>query len=183
MAWALGLAASQPVGLKIHFRFDDEEFSPGRAAQNGMTAALLAAQGFSSDETSLEGKDGWAQALSRQHEWREVTEGLGTRYGSGAQYLQAFCLRHRHASRPSTRRFSCANENGLTVERIESVELRVNPLVLALTGKSEPRTGLEGKFSIYHCIAVAIAQGAAGERQFSRPESFSIRGSLRCAGA
>ncbi len=67
----------------------------------------------------------------------------------------------------------------LTVERIESVELRVNPLVLALTGKSEPRTGLEGKFSIYHCIAVAIAQGAAGGTAILRPDRS--RSGDRCA--
>ena len=49
---------------------------------------------------------------------------------------------------------------------IASVELIANPLVLSLTGKTEPNTGLEGKFSIYHCIAVGLIYGAAGERQF-----------------
>ena len=38
--------------------------------------------------------------------------------------------------------------------------------MLSLTGKTEPQTGLEGKFSIYHCIAVGLIYGAAGERQF-----------------
>jgi 2-methylcitrate dehydratase PrpD len=38
--------------------------------------------------------------------------------------------------------------------------------VLSLTGKTDPQTGLEGKFSIYHCIAVGLIYGAAGERQF-----------------
>jgi 2-methylcitrate dehydratase PrpD len=47
------------------------------------------------------------------------------------------------------------------------VELKVNPLVLELTGKKTPKIGLEGKFSIYHSVAVAVIQGAAGERQYS----------------
>jgi 2-methylcitrate dehydratase PrpD len=43
----------------------------------------------------------------------------------------------------------------------------VNPLVSELTGKKTPTAGLEGKFSIYHAVAVAIVEGAAGEKQFS----------------
>ena len=49
---------------------------------------------------------------------------------------------------------------------IAGVELHANPLVLSLMGKTAPATGLEGKFSIYHCIAVGLIYGAAGEKQF-----------------
>jgi 2-methylcitrate dehydratase PrpD len=49
---------------------------------------------------------------------------------------------------------------------IAGVELHANPLVLSLMGKTTPATGLEGKFSIYHCIAAGLIYGAAGERQF-----------------
>ena len=59
------------------------------------------------------------------------------------------------------------NEDKITSDQIERIDLRVNPLVLELTGKKTPHTGLEGKFSIYHAVAVAIVQGAAGEKEFS----------------
>jgi 2-methylcitrate dehydratase PrpD len=59
------------------------------------------------------------------------------------------------------------NQYKLTAEQIERVELKVHPLVLELTGKKTPQTGLEGKFSVYYAAAVALMQGAAGERQFS----------------
>jgi 2-methylcitrate dehydratase PrpD len=36
-----------------------------------------------------------------------------------------------------------------------------------VTAIREPSSGLEGKFSIYHAAAVAVADGAAGEQQFS----------------
>jgi 2-methylcitrate dehydratase PrpD len=36
-----------------------------------------------------------------------------------------------------------------------------------VTAIKEPRTGLEGKFSVYHAAAVAVVEGAAGEAQFS----------------
>jgi 2-methylcitrate dehydratase PrpD len=45
--------------------------------------------------------------------------------------------------------------------------LSVHPLVLELTGKRTPQTGLEGKFSVYFAVAVAIATGAAGVKQFT----------------
>jgi 2-methylcitrate dehydratase PrpD len=43
----------------------------------------------------------------------------------------------------------------------------VHPLVLELTGKTAPRTGLEGKFSVYHACASAIILGQAGQGEFS----------------
>jgi 2-methylcitrate dehydratase PrpD len=55
----------------------------------------------------------------------------------------------------------------LTPDQIARIDLKVHPLVLELTGKKAPTAGLEGKFSIYHAVAVALVEGAAGERQFS----------------
>jgi 2-methylcitrate dehydratase PrpD len=59
------------------------------------------------------------------------------------------------------------NEHRLASAEIEKIELGIHPLVLELTGKTNPRVGLEGKFSVFHCAAVAIIDGAAGEAQFS----------------
>ncbi len=58
------------------------------------------------------------------------------------------------------------NEHKIKAEDIESISLKVHPLVLELTGKKTPQTGLEGKFSVYHSAAVAIIHGAAGEAQY-----------------
>ena len=165
MVWALGIAASQPVGLKVQFGSMTKSFHPGRAAQNGMTAALLAAQNYTSDDAPLEGKDGWAQALSRAVNWREVTDGLGTRFEAALNTYKPFaCGIVAHPAIDAA--IQLRNENHLKAEDIVAVELRANPLVLSLTGKTEPTTGLEGKFSIYHCIAAGLITGAAGERQF-----------------
>jgi 2-methylcitrate dehydratase PrpD len=163
---ALGIAASQPVGLKIQFGSMTKSFHPGRAAQNGMLAALLAAQGFTADEASLEGRDGWGQALSREHDWTQVTDGLGSRFEAALNTYKPFaCGIVTHPGIDAA--IQLRNEYRIKPDAVRSIELHANPLVLALTGKLEPHTGLEGKFSIYHCIAVAMIQGAAGERQFS----------------
>jgi 2-methylcitrate dehydratase PrpD len=68
----------------------------------------------------------------------------------------------------------------LKANEIQDVELRVHPLVLELTGKKAPQSGLEGKFSVYYATAVAIVEGAAGEKQFSDrllkdPEIIALR--------
>src|SRR3989441_7421935 len=55
MLWALGLAATQPVGLREMFGSMAKSFHPGRAAQNGLTAAFLASKNFTSSEQALEG--------------------------------------------------------------------------------------------------------------------------------
>ncbi len=46
MVWALGLAASQPVGLRESFGSMNKSFNPGRAASNGIFAAMLASKNF-----------------------------------------------------------------------------------------------------------------------------------------
>ena len=166
MTWALAIAASQPVGLKIQFGSMTKSFHPGRAAQNGMMAALLAQQGFTADNAAIEGKDGWGQALSTRHDWSEITGGLGTRYEAALNTYKPFaCGIVTHPAIDAA--IQLRNENHLTGAEIEAAELHCNPLVQSLTGKTDPTVGLEGKFSIYHCVAVGLMQGAAGERQFS----------------
>lgn len=50
---------------------------------------------------------------------------------------------------------------------IAAIRLKVHPLVLELTGKLTPQTGLEGKFSVYHSAAAAYIDGDCGEAQYS----------------
>ena len=59
----------------------------------------------------------------------------------------------------------------------------MHPLVLELTGKKTPQEGLEGKFSVYHAVAVALIEGAGGEKQFSDravrdPAVIDLRGKV-----
>ena len=80
MIWALGLAATQPVGLREMFGSMTKSFHPGRAAQNGLTAALLAARNFTSTDVGIEGKSGWANVLSTTRNYAEITDHYGQTY-------------------------------------------------------------------------------------------------------
>lgn len=90
MVWALGLAASQPVGLRESFGSMNKSFNPGRAASNGLFAALLAAQDFTSSQGMLEAKRGWAHTISTKQDFTEITEGLGTRYEAALNTYKPF---------------------------------------------------------------------------------------------
>ena len=55
-----------------------------------------------------------------------------------------------------------------SLDGINSVDLRVNPEVLIFTGKTDPQTGLEGKFSnFYHAAAIGSLYGEASPFQFT----------------
>jgi 2-methylcitrate dehydratase PrpD len=74
-------------------------------------------------------------------------------------------------------------ERGVTAEAVQRIELRVHPLVLELTGKKEPKDGLQGKFSVYHGVAAGLIFGRAGEDEFSdtivnRPDVVALRGKV-----
>jgi 2-methylcitrate dehydratase PrpD len=166
MTFALGIAASQPVGLKVQFGSDTKSFHPGRAAQNGMLAALLAQQGFTSSEVAIEGFDGWGQALSTRHDWSEVTDGLGERYELSLNTYKPFaCGIVAHPAIDAA--IQLRTEDAIRPDAIRAVTLKVHPLVLNLMGKTDPQAGLEGKFSIFHAVAVALVTGRAGEQAFT----------------
>jgi 2-methylcitrate dehydratase PrpD len=163
MRWALGLAAAQPVGLQEMFGSMTKSFHPGRAAQNGLTAALLAHKGFTASEEGLEAKRGWLNVLSSACDLAAITKaGWEIRNNSYKPFACGLvvhpvidgCLQLRNA-------------NGLTADMIHRIEVMVHPRVMDVTSIRNPRTGLEGKFSVYHAAAVAVATGTAGEREFS----------------
>jgi 2-methylcitrate dehydratase PrpD len=166
MCHAIGLAATQPVGIREMFGSMTKSFHPGRAAQNGMLAAFLAEKGFTSSLRGIEAKRGWANLVSTKHDLRVIAEGLGENYEI-----------YRNSYKP----YACGlvihpvidgcvqlrNEYKLTADQIDSIDVDINPIVMELTAKKNPKTGLEGKFSVFYVAALAIVAGKAGESQFT----------------
>ncbi|MBI3937429.1 MAG: MmgE/PrpD family protein [Betaproteobacteria bacterium] len=182
MAWALGIAATQSAGLREMFGSMCKSFHPGRAAHNGLTAALLAARNFTSSERAIEAPRGFAHVLSTRFDPAVITQGLGERFEILSNMYKPYaCGLVVHAAIDGC--IELKREHHLAPHEIERIELGVNPLVLELTGKQSPQTGLEGKFSVYHAAAVAVVHEAAGEAQFSdecvrHPEVVALRGKV-----
>src|SRR6476620_1089827 len=74
---ALGIAASQPVGLREQFGTMTKPFHPGAAARAGLLSALLAKHGFTASARALEAPRGFAQVVSTKYDWSEITDELG----------------------------------------------------------------------------------------------------------
>jgi 2-methylcitrate dehydratase PrpD len=164
--WALGIAGTQSSGFREMFGTMCKSFHPGRAAQNGLAAAFLAERGFTSSNRVLEAPRGFASVMSTRRNYDEITENLGKSFEVSINSFKPFaCGIVIHPSIDGA--IQLKQQRRLTGDEVERVELRVAPLVLELTGKRTPQTGLEGKFSVFHSVAVAIIDGAAGEKEYS----------------
>jgi 2-methylcitrate dehydratase PrpD len=166
MRWALGIAATQSSGLREMFGTMCKSLHPGHAARDGLTAALLAKQGFTSSERAIEAPRGYAHVTSTRFDPDVITQGLGERYElSQNMYKPYACGLVVHAAIDGC--IQLKREHGLDIDDIESVHVTTSPLVPELTAIRRPTSGLEGKFSVFHACAVALATGMAGEPQFA----------------
>lgn len=187
---AIGVAATQVVGLREMFGSHTKSFHLGRAAQAGLMAALLAKEGYTSSEKPLESKRGWASVVGVTKGETEIQGDLAKWTGFGGKSevgLAVMGATHGKGRweilRNSFKPFPCGivihpvidacaqihqymEKEGLQAEDIESVHAKVHPLVLELTGKKEPKDGLQGKFSVYHGGACGLIFGKATPSQY-----------------
>ena len=108
-------------------------------------------------------------------DWNEINAELGKRFEIAFNTSKPFaCGVVIHPSIDGCVQLRRAH--GLSAEDIERIALKVHPLVLGLTGKRALKSGLEGKFSVYHGCAAGFIFGAAGESEFS--DSIVARGDV-----
>lgn len=168
MAHAIGIAATQVTGLREMFGSDTKSFHVGRSAQNGLMAAVLASNGYTSSVQALEAKRGWVNVVSVSNDLDAQIASLGQVWETEKNSFKPFpcgivvhpiidaCIQlHREIK-----------QKGLTLSGLKSVHARVHPLVLELTGKKTPQDGLQAKFSVYHGGAVGLVFGKAGPAEY-----------------
>jgi len=169
MQHAIGVASTQVVGMQEFFGSDTKSFHIGRAAQGGMMAALLAQNRYTSSLQALEAKYGWLHVVSTRENATAYFDQLGKIWEIEKNTFKPFpCGIVMHPVIDAAIQLSNeVSPEGKSINDIDSVELRVNPEVLILTGKTSPQTGLEGKFSIYHAAAIGLLYGEATPSQFT----------------
>lgn len=170
LTYAMGIAATQAAGLQQNRGTMCKSFHAGKAASNGVLAALLAERGFDSTQEVIEGKRGFSRIYSDTAEPERLTEGLGQDWNGG-------WLIESNGHKP----YACGvvlhplidamiairNRDNIKPAAVSEVVLRVHPLVLSITGVVKPSTGLQSKFSTLHSAAVALIDGDAGVAQYS----------------
>jgi 2-methylcitrate dehydratase PrpD len=164
-AMALGIAASQPVGMREQFGTMTKPFHPGGAARAGLMSALLASKGFTASPKALEAPRGMMQTVSTKNDWNEITGELGERFEISFNSYKPFAC--GIVIHPSIDACAQLRAQGVTPDQVERIELKVHSLVLELTGKKEPQDGLQAKFSVYHGCAAGLTFGYAAEDEFS----------------
>src|SRR6185436_16835829 len=123
-AMALGIAASQPVGVREQFGSMTKPFHPGGAARAGLTAALMAKHGYTASERALEAPRGLMQTYSTKCDWSEITSGLGQRFEIALNTYKPFaCGIVIHPCIDGCVQLALANR--LLARDIERVELKV----------------------------------------------------------
>jgi len=166
MVYALGLAGTQAAGVREMFGSMGKAFHPGRAAQNGYGAALLAQAGFTSGPRILEGPRGFAAVTARTYSLADITKGLGTEFDLLVNTYKPYpCGIVNHPSIDGA--IQLHDAHGFAPGEIKAVRLRVAPLVLDLCNQQGITKGLQGKFSVYHGAAVGLVRGRAGVQEYT----------------
>ena len=163
---ALGIAASQPIGLREQFGTMTKPFHPGGAAKVGLMSALMAKHGYTASPRALEAPRGLMQVFSDKTDWKEVTENLGKSWEIELNTYKPFaCGIVIHPAIDAC--VQLREKYNLKPEQVAKVTLKAHPLVQELTGKKTPTDGLLAKFSVFHSCAVALIYGRAGEHEYA----------------
>src|SRR5499427_7763446 len=131
LTYAMGIAATQAGGMQQNRGTSCKSFHAGKAAANGVLAALLAQRGFDSTQEIIEGRKGFARIYSHVAATAQLTEGLG-----GAWVIEA------NGHKP----YACGvvlhplidamialrGRDRIAPETVAEIKLRVHPFVLSI---------------------------------------------------
>lgn len=166
---AIGIAASSASGLRANFGTMTKPLHVGLAARTGVESVLLAQLGMSAAPSALEHPLGYARAFGADpgrlpaeldrlgSAWAIVDPGLTVK-------IYPSCS-NTHTAIDGLLRIRA--ENGLVPEQVRSIICGVSPGTEEILIHPVPTTGLEGKFSMEHCLAVALERGSVGIADFT----------------
>lgn len=165
---AIGSAGTQAAGLWEFLRdaADSKQLHTANAAANGLTAAWLAAEGFTGARQILEGPQGMAAGMSTDADPSRLTDGLGTRWAvleTSFKY-HASC-RHTHPAADAL--IAVQKAHHLSINDIASVNALVHQGAIDVLGPvTNPTTVHQAKFSMGTVLGVAALHGYAGLTEF-----------------
>ena len=167
---ALGIASSMSSGLRGNFGTMTKALHAGHASKNGVESALLASLGFTADRTILERKLGFCSVFTEGESYnlQKIVQNLGNPFsllspGVGIKPYPSPAATHAVLDGV----FQLVQQHGIKANDVESVECGIFYLYPTMLIYSDPRTGLEGKFSMEFCVAVALLEGEI------TPETFT----------
>jgi 2-methylcitrate dehydratase PrpD len=149
MVSALSIAASESAGLKVNFGTMTKPFHAGKAAHDGVLAAVLAQSGFTAAADGLERRPANRKI---RFQWGEpfaiIDPGVVIKKSpscTGTHPVVDACI-------------TLAEQYDIKPAEIESYSCGVTPEVPREVFYEIPKNGLEGKFSMHFCSAVALTE-------------------------
>ncbi|MDA0663750.1 MAG: MmgE/PrpD family protein [Proteobacteria bacterium] len=164
--WALGNASAQASGLVETLGTMSKSISVGNAARNGLTSALLAAEGFSGPASPLEGVRGFLPVYADDPKTDALFDGLGAVWEIAKNTYKPYPT--GIVLNPVME--ACINLHGtgaFAIEDVAEVELTGHPFLQQRTDRPDVATGRESQVSAQHAIAIALRRGRAGLAEFS----------------
>ncbi|GAW92816.1 MmgE/PrpD family protein [Calderihabitans maritimus] len=165
---ALGNAGTQAAGLWefIEDGAMTKHLHPGKAAMNGLLAALLAERNFTGAARIIEGRRGFCRATASEYDLEKITDRLGKHYKitETSFKIHASC-RHTHQTVDIV--LDLMRKYGLSFEEIAKVRVRAYQIALNITDNADPETPYAAKFSTQFCVALAARYGRVGLEEFS----------------
>ncbi|HZT06416.1 MAG TPA: MmgE/PrpD family protein [Chloroflexota bacterium] len=166
LVWAFAVAGTQASGVREVFGSDCKPFHAGRAAQNGLLAALLVQRGFTGTDNIFTGPRGFLGAMAKGYDLAELTQDLGGHWELPANGLKPYaCGAGNHAFIDAA--LALREKPGVRPETIASIHGSVRQFAPNLVRYQHPVSALDTKFSYFHAIAVALVDGAALPDQFN----------------
>lgn len=173
MLSAVGIAGSMAAG-SLEFLADGtwtKRLHPGLAAQSGILAANLAAEGFRGPGTILEGRDGFLNGYSRKPRPELVTKDLGEDF----EILHTAVKPHaccRYMQAPIDGLIELAIAHDIRPDEVQRVEVAVLEAGWSLVcepraRKYSPSNIVDAQFSMPYGAAVALTHRQAGLDQFA----------------
>lgn len=159
-AHALGLAITSTGGMKSVFGSDAKPLLAGRAAEAGVTAALLAEQGARGPLDALEHDYGLAALFNEGHfeaEWLNPPVDNWCLLSPGVDVKRIPVCLSSHAAVDGV--LKLATDHGIQWSQIAAIVCDVPPVVAANLIYPRPRSGQQGQFSLPFAVAASLLYG------------------------
>lgn len=168
---ALSIAASEASGLKENFGTMVKPLHAGLAARNGVLAALLAREGLTASTRAIDGPQGFLVAMASGT--RDLDGPLGE-FGRRWELIEGGitvklypCCAATHPTIDTL--IDLRRDHGLDANSIAALDIGVDAITPTVLIHDRPTSGLEAKFSLHFCAAVALAHGRVDIDTFEPP--------------
>ena len=187
MTNALGIAGSLSSGLVAFARSGDgamvKRLHFGRAAEGGLLAASLAADGFTGPSTVLEGDCGFLKAFCDERDDSELTKGLWNTWLTSRISMKRYAC-HTACHTPVQAIVDMKANGQIESRDIQSIEIKVGPKELRRHDIREPSDVMIGQYSVPFSVALAIVADARDPRTFrdadvNNPDLLSLMERIR----